>query len=83
MHYKWLLIALVLTCTRLASSSNKRRKTEEEINDNSISYDDKEVSKTSLFSSLIQDATVPIFLVMGLASIASAFNSVSCLVYVF
>ena len=82
-HYKWVLIALLITCSRLALSINNKRKLEEEISDNSISYEDKDAPRSPFLSSLIQHATGPLFLVKGLASIASVLNSVIKIFFIF
>ena len=76
MHIKYLLIACVLIFARASlASESAKRKSEDEMSDNALSYDHKDVSNRSGFMSLIQDATVPTFLVMGLATIAAALSS--------
>ncbi|XP_053207949.1 uncharacterized protein LOC128392004, partial [Panonychus citri] len=73
MHIKYLILACVFIFARIVlASDSARRKSEEETSDNALNYDHKDVTQRSGFMSLIQDGTVPTFLVMGLATIAAA-----------
>ena len=78
MHIKYLILACVFIFARVSLASDSgRRKSEEETSDNALTYDHKDLNQRSGFMSLIQDGTVPTFLVMGLATIAAAALSVS------
>lgn len=75
MHLKWILFASVLLVMRVYSTSATKRKSEDEISDNSLTFDHKETSsRPSALYSIIQEATVPTFIVMGLATLAAALN---------
>ncbi|XP_074593929.1 uncharacterized protein LOC141849480 isoform X2 [Brevipalpus obovatus] len=76
MHFKWYLLAFVLLAFRINSTSatGKRRKSEEELNDNALSYDHKDLKASPALYSIIQEATVPTFIVVGLATLAAALN---------
>ena len=61
-------------------ASTKRKKSEEEAKENSINYLFNELmtSPKATLTTMLHDATLPVFLVMGIASVASMVsNSVS------
>lgn len=73
MHIKWIIFAFVLLAMRVYSTSATKRKSEDELSDNSIAFDPKETNtRHSTLYSL--SATVPTFIVMGLATLAAALN---------
>ena len=70
-------LAVQMTATL---ASTKRKKNEEEAKENSINYGlyttgDSFPSK--VYNTMLHDATLPVFLVMGLASVVSTLSSVS------
>lgn len=83
MHLKWFLIGLAFLAVQMTATlaSTKRKKNEEESKENSINYGMMGLESSSrsaqMFNSLLHDATLPVFLVMGIASLASALTSVS------
>lgn len=80
MHLKWFFIGLAFLALQMTATlaSTKRKKNEEEAKENSINYGLETTSRSAqMFNSLLQDATMPVFLVMGIASLASALTSVS------
>lgn len=79
---KWSLLFSVFIIFQISfviSSSVKRNKSKNEDKNNSINYYYKELmtSPGSLLTSMLHDATLPVFLVMGVTSIASILTNVS------
>jgi hypothetical protein len=86
MHLKWFLVGLAFLAVQMTATlaSTKRKKNEEESKENSINYgfgDSLSSSPASssrsaqLFNTMLHDATLPVFLVMGIASLASSLTS--------
>ncbi|RWS06319.1 hypothetical protein B4U79_06887 [Dinothrombium tinctorium] len=77
MNFKFILFAFAFTCIHitLTLATSKRRKNEDETSGNSLHHSPSDIShRATLLTSLMQDPTVPVFIVMGLASIASALS---------
>lgn len=83
MNFKWCMLFLVIVCVQvtLSLASQKRKKNEEETKENSINYYYNELLHRPghLLTSMLHDATLPVFLVMGVASVASVLTNVSWL----
>ena len=81
MNCKWLLlfVALLSIQITLTLASTKRKKNEEEAKDNSIHYYYNELLHRpgSLITSMLHDYSLPVFVVMGVASLASVLTNVS------
>jgi len=79
MNFKWCMLFLVIVCVQvtLSLASQKRKKNEEETKENSINYYYNELLHRPghLFTSMLHDATLPVFLVMGVASLASVLTN--------
>lgn len=81
MNCKWILlfVAFLSIHMTLTLASTKRKKNEEEAKENSIHYYYNELLHRpgSLFTSMLHDYTLPVFVVMGVASLASVLTNVS------
>lgn len=87
MNFKWILLALTFLSIQLTLTvaSTKRKKSEEEAKENSINYLFNELmtSPKATLTTMLHDATLPVFLVMGIASVASMMTgSVSVLSFI-
>ena len=87
MNFKWILLALTFLSIQLTLTvaSTKRKKSEEEAKENSINYLFNELmtSPKATLTTMLHDATLPVFLVMGIASVASMMTaSVSLLSFI-
>ena len=81
MKWTFFITLLVIVNVTLSLAATKKKKNEEESKENSIHYYYNELMHRpgSLITSMLHDATLPVFLVMGIASIASVLTNVSCL----
>lgn len=81
MHIKWFFVGFALLAVNLTTTlaSTKRKKNEEEAKENSINYGlfQAESLPSKVYHTMLHDATLPVFLVMGLASVISTITSVS------
>jgi len=79
MHIKWFFVGFALLAVNLTSTlaSTKRKKNEEEAKENSINYGlfQGESMPSKIYHTMLHDATLPVFLVMGLASVVSTITS--------
>jgi len=77
MHVKWFVVgfAVIAVQSTITTASSKRgKKKEDEPKENSISYGvfSGESMSSKIYNSMLHDATLPVFLVMGIASAISA-----------
>jgi len=80
MHIKWFLVGFAVLTINLTQSlaSTKRKKSEEEAKENSINYglfQSADSMQSKIYQTMLHDATLPVFLVMGLASVVSTLTS--------
>ena len=86
---KWSLLLSVFLAVQLTlvicSSVKRNKNNKDEDKNNSINYYYKELvhSPGSLITSMLHDATLPVFLVMGAASLSSLLTNVSFFFYYF
>lgn len=77
------LVVLIALCALVPTSGRQPDREEEHLQqENSLSHapkpaEKKQLRSAGLLKSLIADPTVPVFLVMGLASLASILSAVS------
>ncbi|KAI1307254.1 hypothetical protein HDE_00831 [Halotydeus destructor] len=79
MHFKWFLVAfafLAVQVTISQASSKRGKKKDDEPKENSISYGlfSGDSVSSKFYSTMLHDATLPVFLVMGIASVVSALS---------
>ena len=81
MKWTFFIALFILVNLSLSLAATKKKKNEEESKENSINYYYNELMHRpgSLITSMLHDATLPVFLVMGIASIASVLTNVSTL----
>ena len=81
MNYKWIILFVTIISIQmtLTFASTKRKKNEEEAKENSINYYYTELMSRPghLLTSMLHDYTLPVFVVMGVASLASTLTTVS------
>lgn len=81
MNCKWIILfaAFIAIQMTLTLASTKRKKNEEETKENSINYYYTELMHRPghLLTSMLHDTTLPVFLVLGVASLASVLTNVS------
>lgn len=81
MNCKWIILFVTLISLQmtLTFASTKRKKNEEETKENSINYYYTELMHRPghLLTSMVHDFTLPVFVVMGVASLASVLTNVS------
>jgi hypothetical protein len=81
MNCKWIILfaAVIAIQMTLTLASTKRKKNEEETKENSINYYYTELMTRPghLFTSMLHDYSLPVFVVLGAASLTSALTNVS------
>jgi len=81
MNCKWIILFVTIISIQmtLTFASTKRKKNEEEAKENSINYYYTELMSRPghLLTSMLHDYTLPVFVVMGVASLASTLTTVS------
>jgi len=79
MNCKWIILfaAVIAIQMTLTLASTKRKKNEEETKENSINYYYTELMHRPghLLTSMLHDTTLPVFLVLGVASLASVLTN--------